>query len=269
MALFSDTIKKYALMGLVAVLLGVVIFGAYGRWKNDKELARLRNEIASRDTTIEVQKGVYAKLALETDNLKSVLDSKDVQIKGLLAQIKKNKEDLLAANTLVVTWKKAYEGLANAHTEPVEPGPDGKTREKVVFEKDFGLIGVNGYTLTNPPEAWVKVSQLKPLQITLAISQDPTGAWHSYATSSDENTAIDIKLAAVNPHVLEPRWYENLQLNTMLAGGYNDKGFAILAGVGVSYKIKQFDVGPAVFLGISDRLDKYFGATFSWRPFQR
>lgn len=267
-----DKIKMYGLIGVIGLLLVVVVWGAIGKWSNDKEMARLRNEVALRDQTIEVQKGVYTKLSLETEDIKKLLNSKDEQVKGLLEQIKKNKEDLLSANQLVVKWKKAYEGAvaANQTEVPADPNTPGSVaRKKVTFQKDWGMIGVSGYTLTDPAEAFVKVEQLKALQLTLAITQDATGAWHSYATSNDENTAVDIKLASVNPHLLDPKWYENLQLNLALAGGTTNGGFGVLVGAGVSYKIKQFDVGPAVFLGISSTVSPYFGATFAWRPFQK
>lgn len=265
-----DKIKQYALIVVVAGLVAVIVWGAVGKWQTDKEMARLRNESASKDQTLEIQKGLYTKLSLESENLKGLLDSKDQQVKELLGQINKTKEDLLAANQLVISWKKAYEGALAAtqtHVDPTDPTKPG--RDRVDFNKDFGMIGVKGYTITNPPEAWVSVSQLKPLKILVAVSQDKNMQWHSYATSDDPNTGINITLSAVNPYVLEPKWYEKLQLNTMLAGGATDSGFGIIAGLGVSYKIKQFDLGPAFFLGINNHVDKYFGATFSWRPFEK
>jgi len=263
-----EKLKQYGILAIIAGLLVVVVWGAVGKWQTDKELARLRNEAASKDQTIEIQKGLYTKLVIESDNIKSLLDSKDLQIKELLGQVKKNDEDLLTANQLVVQWKKAYEGLATAnqtHVEPTQPGQPG--RDRVSFNKDFGMIGVKGYTLTNPAEAWVSVNQLKPLKITVAVTEDKNHQWHSYATSSDENTAVDIALSGVNPYILEPKWYEKVQFNAVLAGGNTQNGFGGLVGLGVSYKIKQFDVGPAAFLGIGTTVSPYFGATFAWRPF--
>jgi hypothetical protein len=263
-----NAVIKYFLFTVLGLLVVGVIGGALIKRHYDSEMARLRNEVAVRDETIEIQKGVYSKLALETDDLKSLLNSKDAEIKGLLAQVKKNKEDLLAANQLVVYWKKAYEAKGSG-TQTETPGENGVVRKRVDFKKDFGAIGVTGWTITDPAEYSLKVEQLRPLQITLAVSQDASGAWHSYATSNDENSAVDIKLAAVNPYLLEPRWYERIQFNAMLAGGNAGSGFGVLVGAGASYRMKQFDLGPAVFLTISDRIDKYFGATFTWRPFEK
>lgn len=267
-----DKIKLYGLLGVIALLLVVVGWASVGKWQTDKELVRLRNESASKDQTIEVQKGLYTKLTLESGNLKSLLDTKDQQIKDLVAQVKQGKEDLLAANQLVIRWKKAYEGAANAHQDPVPPVTPGQPgRDRVTFDKDFGMIGVKGYTLTNPPEAWVSVNQLRPLKITVAISQDKSMQWHTYATSSDENTAVDIALTAVNPYILEPKWYEKIQLGASLAGGTGTGGFGVLLGVDATYKISKFDVGPAVFvsLGAGTTITPFFGAKFNWRPFER
>lgn len=270
-----DKIKLYGLTTLIVVLVGIVIYGAIAKASSDAEMARLRNEVASKDVTIEVQNGVYSKLAIESENIKKMLDARDKQVSDLMVQISKNKEELLSANQLVVKWKKAFEGKAKASQVIVAQEPEDGTikfavdRYKVAFEADFGMIGVNGYTLTNPAEAWVSVKQLRPLKITLAVSQDKNKQWHSYATTSEENTAVDISLASVNPYVLEPKWYEKLQLDLTLAGGNTNSGFGVLAGAGVSYKIKQFNVGPAVFIGVNSTPSYYFGANFSWRPFER
>jgi hypothetical protein len=153
--------------------------------------------------------------------------------------------------------------------DPVDPTQPG--RDRIDFNKDFGMIGVKGYTITNPPEAWVSVKQLRPLKITVAVTQDKDRQWHTYATSSDENTAVDIALSAVNPYILEPKWYEKIQLGLSLAGGSGTGGFGFLAGIDATYKIKQFDVGPAVFvtLGAGTAVTPFFGAKFNWRPFER
>lgn len=261
--------KQYGLMGVIALLLVVVVWGAVGKWQTDREMARLRNEVAVRDQTIEVQKGVFTKLTIESDNLRKLLDSKDEQIQGLTDQLKKSKEDLLVANQLVIRWKKAYEGAVDAHQDPPDPEQPGRT--KVSFQKDWGMIGVKGWTFTNPPEAWVSVTQLRPLKVTVAVSQDKSGAWHTYATSSEENVGIDIALASVNPYLLEPKWYEKIQLGASLAGGSGTGGFGFLLGVDATYKVGKFDIGPAVFVsfGAGTAVTPFFGAKFNWRPFER
>src|SRR4051812_44063333 len=95
-----NKIKEYGLMGAVLLLLVVVTWGAVGKWQTDKEMARLRNEAASNAQTIEVQKGLYTKLTLEAGDLHKLLDTRDEQIQALVTQVKKDHEQLLAANQL-------------------------------------------------------------------------------------------------------------------------------------------------------------------------
>ena len=255
---------------VILVLLALLAGGAaLSKHHYEVQLAQLRNQVAARDQTIEVQKGLFSKLTLEVQDTKSLLSSKDEQVKALLNQVKTDHEDLLTANQLVVRWKAAYEGKGTStQTETTDPGTK-VVRKRVNFHRDFGTIGVSGYTLTDPADSWLKVEQLKPLQLTVAVSQDKSGAWHSYVTSNDDNQTVDIRVASVDPFLFRPRWYEKIQLNTVFAGGQSGLGFGLLAGVGVSYKFNQFDIGPAVFISISDRIDKYFGATFAWRPFEK
>lgn len=265
-----DKIKQVGLLGVVALLLVMIGLGAFDRWQNGKELARLRNEAAAKDQTIEVQKGLYTKLTLESDNLNKLLNTKDEQIQSLVTQVKKDKEQLLAANQLVVTWKKAYEALFDAnqtHEDP--PTPGGPGRDKVSFVKDWGAIVVSGYTYTNPPEAFLSVKQGRPWKITVAISQDANRQWHTYATSSDDNLNVDIALTAVNPYILEPKWYERLSLSAMVAGGSGTTGFGLLAGIGATFRIDKFNVGPAGFVTVGSNITGYVGAVFEWRPFER
>ncbi len=263
-----NSVLKYGFIALLVLMIVGAVFAAITKHNYDSELARLRNEVASRDVTIEVQQGVFTKLSMETEDLRSLLKSQDQEIKDLLTQIKKNKEEILAANSLVIKWKKAYDAKGTG-TQTETPGEGGVVRKKVEFAQNWGMYGVKGFTLTDPAEFSLKLEQLKDLEITLAITQDASGAWHSYATSNDENTTMNIKLAAVNPHLLEPKWYEKIQINAHLAGGQGGAGFGVLAGVGVAYKVKQFDIGPTFFLAISDRVDKYFGASITWRPFEK
>jgi hypothetical protein len=267
-----NKVKQYGLLGVIVALLALVVWGAISKSQSEKELVRLRNEVALRDQTIEVQSGVFTRLTLESNDLRKLLDTKDEQIKGLVEQVKKNKEDLLTANQLVVKWKKAFEGAANAKQDPVRPeDPSQPGRIRVSFEKDWGMIAVKGYTVTDPPEAWVSVRQLRPLRITVAVSQDKTGAWRTYATSSEEDVGVDVALSAVNPYVLEPKWYENIQVGMAVAGGSGGGQFGLLAGVDATYRVGQFDVGPAAFLtfGGGSGITPFVGAKLNWRPFQK
>lgn len=261
------TVERGILYTLASLLIVAVLAIGISRHGYESELTSLRNQIAEKDRVVEVQKGVYAKLAVETDGIKKLLDSKDEQVKLLLGELKSRKAEVLTATSMAIAWKKAYEGAAEANqevvpgTQPTEPGAVAKERVKVSFHKDFGAVVVDGHTVTDPPEAFVSVKQGKPLRVSLVVSQEKDGSWKTYATSSDENISVDIGLTAVNPKVLEQQWYEKLSLDGSLG-----IGSGIVAGVGVSYEVGQFDVGPAAWFSTSGQ---FYGANVSWHPFRR
>jgi hypothetical protein len=264
---------KYAAIALGAFALLSVLVLTVGRHSYEKKIVDLQNALAEKDKTVEVQKGLYEKLTIESKNLRSLLDKSDVQQKELIAELKKKDEQLLTTSSLVAKWKSAYEAHANAHQSNVQPAgpvlPDPPeavgescplTRVRVDFDHDFGYIGVRGYTLTNPADAWVHVQQNHPLKITLAISRDSTGRWHTYSTSSEDNVAIDIGVTGVDDSLLRARWYE--KIGVMYSMGVGSLG--ILANAGITYSFGKYELGPMVS---SDMRGAYYGLSFLWHPF--
>src|SRR5580692_4364441 len=100
----KETAVTFILFLLVlgtAIALGQVRIAGMG-----KTISQLQNEAALKDKTIEEQKGLYEKLTLQEQNVQSVLDSKDPQIKELEAQLKATKQQALTATQVALTWKK-------------------------------------------------------------------------------------------------------------------------------------------------------------------
>lgn len=258
------------LTGSFAALL--VFFAIYAVSKQrsyEKKIVELQNVAASKDQTIELKDGLYHKLTLQNDNLQKLLSSKDKTTKDLLEQIRKGKQDILAVNEINVGLKHQLEELKNA-TQTTVPGQPGKPdRTKVDFHDDFGVVRVDGWTITNPAQSWVRLSPGKPLRLTLAVSQDKDKAWHTYVTTDDDRFGVDIHLAAVNPYLFKPHWYEGIGITTGLGVGSNQSGLGALVSVGLNYKLRQFSFGPAVWFGINGTVDKYYGLTFEWRPFEK
>lgn len=259
------TATRLGFVLLGSVVLGLAVYILVLNKVHQDELAKLRDQLASRDKTIEVQKNVYEKLALETEDLRSLLETKDKEVADLVRQLDQSERLWLAVGKLAVYWKHAYEALLEAkQTEepPVEPGD--KPRTKVAFEHDFGYIGVNGYTLSDPPEAFVNIHQNRPLRLALAITQAEDGLWRTSVASSEDDVGVDVALVAVNPRVLRPRWYEKVELD--VDAGVGD---GMLMGLGVSYPIGHFDVGPRMWVVGDNSITKFYGLSVSWRPFQR
>jgi len=258
--------QQKIITGLVILLAVGALFGAFKRYQYQKQIVHLQNAAAERDKTIEVQKGVFEKLTIQVKDANDLLNTKDKQLSELANELKHSKEQLLSFNTIAVAWKKAYEASI-AGKQTVVPAEGGKTRTKVEFQKDFGYIGVNGYTLTDPAEAFVHVQQNRPLKISLAVAQDKDRAWHTYATSSEENVGVDIALTGVNPLILEPKWYEKIGVTSAFGLGLGNQGAGVLLGVGASYQFGKYEVGPSVWLSATNGLTKYYGGTFTWHPF--
>lgn len=261
--------RKYV---TIASVLGVtVVLGGFYLHLRElayrKQIVDLQNQVASRDKTIEVSRGVFRKLAVEETDLKGLLDARDAQLNALKGQLKQGKEQLLAITETSLGWKHAFEGQATGQQTNLSPSAPGlPARAKVEFVKDFGYIGVSGYTLTNPAEAYVKVQQNRPLKLTLAISQSPDGHWNSYVTTNEPNVTVDVGVSGVNPHVLDRRWYERLGLASAAGLG---KGGAAVGSVGLMLDVGRFTVGPVVWVVQADQGHVVYGGSMVWRPFAR
>ena len=138
-----NKIKQYGLMGVIALLLVVVVWGAVGKWKTDREMARLRNEVAARDQTIEVQKGVYTKLALETEEIKKLLDAKDAEVKGEIVLLVGPATETKASEAdLDTALRQALEKMSIRDAAVAVSGALG-LKKSVVYQRALALAAEN------------------------------------------------------------------------------------------------------------------------------
>jgi len=260
------TISQIGCIVLAALMLAGAVYVMLEKRSYDNQITAMNNAIAEKDQTIEVKSGLYEKATLETKNLRDLLDGKDTQIADLKKELDKKDQELIAATNLVIKWRADYQALVAA-TQTVIPGtlPTDPSRIKVEFEKDFGPILVRGYTLSEPPEAFVSLHQQRPLKLTLALSQDSNKLWHSYVTSSDDNSEVDITLSGVNPYFNDPSWYERLSGTVTIAAG--SAGF--LGGIGVGVDISQFTISAMAYDSSSNLVAPLYGLGLQWRPFKK
>lgn len=267
-----NKVLKYGCIVLIVVVVGLVLVGAVKKSAYDSRIIELQNTVASRDQTIETQKGVYQKLSIQSRDLRDLLDKRDEQIKALEKQLKKSGDELLTANTLIVKLKKDLESNGSATQPTPDPQAPGIVRVDFDSKDDFLPFKVAGHTLGDcerkqPPSANLKLSQVRPLKLSVVVSQGSDGSWKTSTTSSEENFGVDIALAAVNPYILEPRWYEKIGIDFELGVG---TGPGFLVGTGVSYVFGKFEVGPKAWVVIDGAgVNPYFGAQLVWHPFQR
>lgn len=241
-----------------------------------KQITALQNDVALRDKTIELQAGVYQKLSIQSHGLQDMLNQQDVQLAALQEQLAKNGADLLTATTLIVKLKKELQSHGNVVVAPTDPTYPDIIHATIDSKEDFAPFRVTGDIVADcsmredvtavPVRALLRMSQTRPLRLSVIVSQDKDGTWKTSTTSSEDNFQIDIGLAAVNPYMLESKWYEKIGLHADVG-----VGTGILVGLGASYKIGKFTVGPTVWGAMNwDLAPKgYLGATLGWNPFQR
>lgn len=271
-----NTPIKIAVAIAGVALLAALAFAGFMTLRDHQRAQRivdLQNEVARRDTTIETQKGLYQKLAIQGTDLQNLLDGKDQQLKELQDQLKKSGDQLLAANSVIVQLKKDLKSATGTVTVlPADP----KDPLKIVSHYDSGTdfdpfqIYVDNKTdcsLKDKPIYSVTMHQFKPLKISVAVSQLKDGSWRASTTSSSENFSLDIGLAAVNPYLLEEKWYEKIDF-ALEAGIGTSPG--LLLGLGADIEIGKFDLGPRVW-GVIDThgASPYFGASLAWHPFKK
>lgn len=234
---------KYA--GIVIAVLAVLAVGMkIGDWWRARgdadQIAALKIQLGQSQETLEIANDLYAKKVVAYENLGKYLEYKTDEMKALQKQLEDTKAQLLTAEQITLRWKKAYEAaVAAQQSEEPNPDPSLPPRKRVDFSGRLGPIQATGHTLTDPPEAFLKLEQVDPLKLTIVVAQNKDKSWSTYVTSSDENVGVSVDLASVNPLVLSPKWYQRLWL---------DLGVAVLGD-------------PAGYVGASWRGDKYsFGA---------
>lgn len=256
---------------LLVAMLGLAGLLAIKKNAYEARIVELQNQVASRDQTIETQKGVYERLALQSQNLTELLGTKDHELALLKQRLDEQGAQILTANTVIAKLKadlKSAGEVPVTHPDPTDPGMarvDFDTRQDL---DPFRVIGFTTFDCGEDTKAnyGVTLSQERPLKFSVVASQDKDGQWRTSVTSSEKAFQVDIALAAVNPYMLEPKWYEKISLSLDLGISTNP---GLLGGVGAAYQIGKFEVGPKVWITLDRGVSPYFGASLIWHPFQR
>jgi Tfp pilus assembly protein PilN len=268
-----DKIWKYLTIGLMVALVALAGYGYFTLRAKDKENAKLRDEIASRDVTIQLKDGTYTKLAREMDDLKAT----NAELQKV---IDKQKQDVITAQQVAATWKKKYDDLATLVPVPFPYKPDdwkpmGPSACKDVAEeslaiKDYGLVKAGCRILTFDPQVQARTllePGSRPLKLNLAVTRDAQKQWRSYVKiepPDDQNLSVDIVSTAVNMEPLKLRWYENIGVHMDFG-----VGSGVLGGAGINYEFGQFRLGPSIWgVATTDKSGVFYGINFDWSPFK-
>lgn len=235
---------QYIWKTIVALLVAGVLFGLvyagyrHGVNKEKDRIAELSLQLSKSQETLEIQKNLYSKKVVEMSDLTLMLDTSRSEIVALKHHLEDAQAKLLVSEQVTLRWKKAYEDYVSAHQTDGPPDDHGVVRKTVEFEGTLGPIHATGFTITDPPEAHLKLEQLVPLILTMNLVQNKDGTWSTFVTSSDDNIGVTIDLAGVNPLVLKEKWYQRI---------WAEAGASFLgdpAGrVGLRYQMDRFSVG--------------------------
>lgn len=255
---------KYA--GVLVLIIAIMAVGfSVGDWwrtrKSADVIAELATNLQKTTETLEITTGLYSKQSFAYQNLTALFQGKTEEVVALKKQLDDSKAQLLTANQLTLKWKKAYEALLDAHQTDDPPDEDGTVRKRVDFSGRLGPIQATGHTLTDPPEAFLKLEQVDPLRLAVAVAQNKDKTWTTFVTSSDPNMDVKVDLAGVNPLVISPKWYERIWLDVGAAALGDPAGY-----VGLSWRGERYSMGAMCYA--SGGSMNGCGATLGIRPFK-
>ena len=171
---------------------------------------------------------------------------------------------MFALTNVVVSLRKEYVALLKAEQEDV-PGVNNSVRVKVKFSKDFGYLSIDGYTLTSPPEAFVRLKQVRPLRLSIAFSKDKSGNFNARVSSSEKDVNVSIDLAGVDDRQFRKRWYEKVEIDGEFIVGQE----SFLIGTGLSVELGKMRFGPRVYALVDRDVNVAYGFSLGWKPFNR
>ena len=241
------------------IILGAVVFALLGyncgTRKAQDQVATLTTQLAESEKTIELKDGLYSTTIVEMNNLKDLLQGSDAEIAALKKQLSDSQAQLLTTQQVAIKWKNAYEAELTANQSQ---GSDGRTR--VDFQGDLGPIHAQGFTLTDPAEAHLKLDQLRPLVLTVSVAKNKDGKWQSYVTSSEPNMQAVVNLAGVDPGVTSPSWRPRIWVD-LGADFIGDHA----ARAGLSYHFDRWSLGASCSIWAQG---EGCGATVGFRLFK-
>lgn len=261
---------KYLSIILAIGLAIAVCFYFYQKSSFNELRSNMNNEIAKLQQTVKEKEDLYSMKALEVDNLSAknrelqkIINSRDEEILSLT-------EINIRLKNEIFEIRNALQEVLDANGNVVPPDPNCESclsgkRFKVSFEQEKNYLKVSGFTLTNPPEATIKVEWVKDLILDLYLTKDSSNGFKVYLQSNDSSVEkIQLKLS-VDPNILNYKWYEKIAV-----GGNVVVGEGISSTINIMWQFfPEWVIGPAFtaeYDGI--KLRKFVGISTFWFPFR-
>lgn len=221
------------------------------------------NRLAAMDTVRREANNNWTRLSQQKDNL---IDELRKQNASLADDIDERNQNILALSETVARVRSARIVIRSQDGDDVHetPQPDGRVR--VDFAETQDPMRVEGFTLTNPAEADLTVSFVRPLRLRTTIVQNQDGSWRTYFESDWPNLEIEEMNTSVSPLVAAQRaWYKDIAFGVSLGTNFSlDSGY--LTGR-VLYDFGDFGIGlEAGGAFVEDDLSIMVGLAFQVKP---
>ena len=259
------------IMAIVIAAFGIFGLASFLR-ANAEEAKRIeaQNEIARISKVVQEKENLWSRLSQQKDDLIGELRHNNADLAN---QIENQGATIVSLSETVAKFSsiRVIVGRENVSQNPVEPvEPGGEQRTRVDFHEQVDPVSVEGFTLTNPPEAEVTVGFTRPLKLRTVITQEENGSWRTYVEGDWPNLTIEQIETTVNPRAERNMdFVENIVIggNLHTSVELND----VTGGVFALYSFKKsFAVGPSVNVGLVDGDSAFLvGAQFQWNPWRR
>lgn len=259
-----DTKDKIILSLVVVLIIGVLISIIQNKIQqnnfNDK-IKELNNTMAKTSETIKIDDNVYEKISLTQEKLiKTYLEEQDKKLSDKFEDLN---QKLLAVTKAQITIKDQVYKIDSSSGGKINQVIIEKEKEekrlKVTFEKIQGYFKVSGYTLTNPLEAEINITQAKQLYVMTGLVKQDDGRYYAFLKFPDDFPITNISLDSridIEEIISEykEKWYQRFYMG----GSFFVSKKGVVIGPFIGYKLLgKLLIGPTVVIDTNTEL--YYG----------
>lgn len=226
-----------------------------------------QNDLAEQAEVVKEKEGLWSKLSFQKDEVIEDLRGRNSDLASLI----EDRDQRIYSLTETIAKIKPVRVVVRQENvrQSEEEGEDGQERARVDFEQTEDPVKVSGFTLTNPAEAELEVSFVRPLRLTTTVVQNEDGSFQTYLDSDWDNLEIENveTIVSLQETSLDREWYERIVFGAGLGIDPKfDGGMLNLYGL---YDITDsISIGPS--FGVSTGREENFftvGANVQFRPF--
>ena len=234
---------------------------------NNEEDKRIeaQNKIAEMSEIFQESEDTWSRLSQQKENLIEELreDNED-----LANKIEDQDLQIHTLSTIVAKFDKIR---IIVKRENVTQSPDEKDpeRKRVTFSQTVDPIRVDGFTLTDPPEAELDVDFVRPLKLKTIVTQAEDGSWKTFISGDWPNLQIEQIDTTVNPRTRKDR---SLPENISIGGSLSTSTTldSLSGDLNLMYDFGDLQFGPKIGItNIDDKTRFLVGLQMQYFPWRQ